>query len=88
MSFSNSDTKEGEEFIKHAEEGWNESRLISTAQYWREKGEPFDAQKIKDKILEIQTKTTEDFKNLLTKKKISLSQYERYMKILGGVSNQ
>ena len=53
MSFSNSDTKEGEEFIKHAEEGWNESRLISTAQYWREKGEPFDAQKIKDKILEI-----------------------------------
>lgn len=88
MSFSSSDTKEGEEFIKSAEEDWTEIRLISTAQYWLAKGEPFDHQKVQGRILKLQNKTTEEFKNLLQTRKISKSQYERYMKILGGVSDQ
>ena len=88
MVFANWETKEVEVFLEWVESDWNEVRLMSTVGYLLERDDPAGPHEVLEKITRLQVKTMESFENLMDKRKISESQYNRYLKILSPGSAQ
>lgn len=87
-AYASSDTTEGEAFLKEASEKWSEVKLMTTADYWKEKGEAFDSATVQKHIQDIQAAISEQFHALLKNKKLSKSQADRYLEILKHASSQ